>query len=163
MAHLKPPCVEHLCEEALPMRFDDHYIPGHGKVGLSARSATSARLSRVHKQHRRRRVLDWRSSGRGAAWLARLLGVQEVPGSNPGGPTKYLKKLQTRDLSRPAVWRPVLHLNQADFPGPLYSHRNPTNPTFGIGWSMSGSPNFPPVNPTDLHTKPDIERALNAC
>jgi hypothetical protein len=27
------------------------------------------------------------SSGRGAAWLARLLGVQEVPGSNPGGPT----------------------------------------------------------------------------
>jgi hypothetical protein len=26
-------------------------------------------------------------SGRGAAWLARLLGVQEVPGSNPGGPT----------------------------------------------------------------------------
>ena len=34
-------------------------------------------------------------SGRGAAWLARLLGVQEVPGSNPGGPTKVLKDLQT--------------------------------------------------------------------
>ena len=30
------------------------------------------------------------TSGRGAAWLARLLGVQEVPGSNPGGPTKFL-------------------------------------------------------------------------
>ena len=30
------------------------------------------------------------SSGCGAAWLARLLGVQEVPGSNPGSPTKYL-------------------------------------------------------------------------
>jgi hypothetical protein len=29
-------------------------------------------------------------SGRGAAWLARLLGVQEVPGSNPGGPTKSI-------------------------------------------------------------------------
>jgi hypothetical protein len=29
-------------------------------------------------------------SGRGAAWLARLLGVQEVPGSNPGGPTSFL-------------------------------------------------------------------------
>jgi hypothetical protein len=29
-----------------------------------------------------------KNSGRGAAWLARLLGVQEVPGSNPGGPTK---------------------------------------------------------------------------
>ena len=28
-----------------------------------------------------------KASGRGAAWLARLLGVQEVPGSNPGGPT----------------------------------------------------------------------------
>ena len=27
-------------------------------------------------------------SGCGAAWLARLLGVQEVPGSNPGSPTK---------------------------------------------------------------------------
>jgi hypothetical protein len=33
----------------------------------------------------------WRTighSGRGAAWLARLLGVQEVPSSNLGGPTK---------------------------------------------------------------------------
>ena len=38
------------------------------------------------------------SSGRGAAWLARLLGVQEVPGSNPGGPTKYLTELHTRAL-----------------------------------------------------------------
>ena len=26
-------------------------------------------------------------SGRSAAWLARLLGGQEVPGSNPGAPT----------------------------------------------------------------------------
>jgi hypothetical protein len=33
-----------------------------------------------------------RLSGRGAAWLARLLGVQEVPGSNPGGPTKSITK-----------------------------------------------------------------------
>ena len=31
------------------------------------------------------RMID---SGCGAAWLARLLGVQEVPGSNPGSPTK---------------------------------------------------------------------------
>jgi hypothetical protein len=29
-------------------------------------------------------------SGCGAAWLARLLGVQEVPGSNPGSPTNPL-------------------------------------------------------------------------
>jgi hypothetical protein len=34
-------------------------------------------------------------SGCGAAWLARLLGVQEVPGSNPGSPTKFLIELQT--------------------------------------------------------------------
>jgi hypothetical protein len=34
------------------------------------------------------------SSGRGAAWLARLLGVQEVPSSNLGGPTKFLKHLE---------------------------------------------------------------------
>src|SRR5579885_2881811 len=40
-------------------------------------------------------------SGRGAAWLARLLGVQEVPGSNPGGPTKELKELQILTSSRP--------------------------------------------------------------
>jgi hypothetical protein len=33
-------------------------------------------------------------SGRGAAWLARLLGVQEVPGSNPGGPTKSTLQYQ---------------------------------------------------------------------
>ncbi len=32
-------------------------------------------------------LLESGGSGRGAAWLARLLGVQEVPGSNPGGPT----------------------------------------------------------------------------
>ena len=36
-------------------------------------------------------------SGCGAAWLARLLGVQEVPGSNPGSPTKPLKDLQSAD------------------------------------------------------------------
>ncbi len=35
-------------------------------------------------------------SGCGAAWLARLLGVQEVPGSNPGSPTKKARDLQTR-------------------------------------------------------------------
>jgi hypothetical protein len=29
-----------------------------------------------------------------------LLGVQEVPGSNPGGPTKFLKDLQTSDLPK---------------------------------------------------------------
>ena len=28
-------------------------------------------------------------SGRSAAWLARFLGVEEVPSSNLGGPTKF--------------------------------------------------------------------------
>ena len=42
-------------------------------------------------------ALEWKSSGRGAAWLARLLGVQEVPGSNPGGPTKRIKKIEPRN------------------------------------------------------------------
>jgi hypothetical protein len=46
-------------------------------------------------------------SGRGAAWLARLLGVQEVRGSNPRGPTKFLKHLQTADLPKVAFWSPT--------------------------------------------------------
>ena len=46
-------------------------------------------------------------SGRGAAWLARLLGVQEVPSSNLGGPTKFLKDLQTPTLFGLAVWSPT--------------------------------------------------------
>ncbi len=39
-------------------------------------------------------------SGRGAAWLARLLGVQEVPGSNPGGPTNLPYKYSFRGFVR---------------------------------------------------------------
>jgi hypothetical protein len=35
-------------------------------------------------------------SGCGAAWLARLLGVQEVPSSNLGSPTKFFKGLQAK-------------------------------------------------------------------
>ncbi len=46
------------------------------------------------------------SSGCGAAWLARLLGVQEVPGSNPGSPTKFLIDLQPGKPSRRGVWSP---------------------------------------------------------
>ena len=54
-------------------------------------------------------------SGRGAAWLARLLGVQEVPSSNLGGPTKFLKDLQTTNL-RSVALLPLLTI-AADFIG----------------------------------------------
>ena len=33
--------------------------------------------------------------------------MQEVPGSNPGGPTKYLKDLQTVEPSEVAFWSPT--------------------------------------------------------
>ena len=36
-----------------------------------------------------------------------LLGVQEVPSSNLGSPTKFLKELQTSDLSEAPVWSPT--------------------------------------------------------
>src|ERR1700735_3244951 len=48
-----------------------HQHPGITDAGTSA-EAVCARMN---------------YSGCGAAWLARLLGVQEVPGSNPGSPT----------------------------------------------------------------------------
>src|SRR5205814_8901326 len=38
------------------------------------------------------------STGRGAAWLARLAGAQEVPGSNPGAPTYFLRRLYSRSI-----------------------------------------------------------------
>ena len=46
-------------------------------------------------------------SGCGAAWLARLLGVQEVPSSNLGGPTKEFKDLQTAVAADVLFWRPT--------------------------------------------------------
>jgi hypothetical protein len=36
-----------------------------------------------------------------------LLGVQEVPGSNPGGPTKFFKELQIVDTPEVAFWSPT--------------------------------------------------------
>jgi hypothetical protein len=38
--------------------------------------------------------------------VARLLGVQEVVGSNPASPTKYLIDLQTRDQPHSGLWSP---------------------------------------------------------
>jgi hypothetical protein len=59
-------------------------------------------------------------SGRGAAWLARLLGVQEVRGSNPRGPTKFLKHLQTADLPK---WRFGVQLESKMDAGRHHSRR----------------------------------------
>ena len=41
------------------------------------------------------------SSGRGAAWLARLLGVQEVASSNLAGPTSQIRGLYANNGGRP--------------------------------------------------------------
>src|ERR1035438_2092606 len=45
-------------------------------------------------------------SGCGAAWLARLLGVQEVPSSNLGSPTKLLKDIWTLLPLHSGFWSP---------------------------------------------------------
>jgi hypothetical protein len=90
-----------------------------------------------------------RSSGCGAAWLARLLGVQEVPSSNLGSPTKTLHRLtevcNTPDLllesnleskkGRQRSSRPPFlgladsRISTLESSRPLSSCRNPTNPT----------------------------------
>jgi hypothetical protein len=64
------------------------------------RSAGVAHPGPAHAAQRKsarapvRKTSTIEASGCGAAWLARLLGVQEVPGSNPGSPTKFPKDLQ---------------------------------------------------------------------
>ncbi|MCU1338007.1 MAG: hypothetical protein JWO19_3588 [Bryobacterales bacterium] len=68
---------------------------GHGWDGLAAGVAGPNAVS-LHTAMvaRSKREVNCGQGGRlihsgcGAAWLARLLGVQEVPGSNPGSPTK---------------------------------------------------------------------------
>ena len=55
------------------------------RVGTGQTAFTRAAKSASGKASPRRR--DAVASGCSAAWLARLLGVQEVPGSNPGIPT----------------------------------------------------------------------------
>jgi hypothetical protein len=54
-----------------------------------------------------------------------VLGVQEVPGSNPGGPTKSLKELQTSirpdipsGVRLVAVWSPILVSSPRSFACP---------------------------------------------
>ena len=63
-------------------------------------------------------------SGCGAAWLARLLGVQEVPSSNLGGPTKSLKDLQTPTLRTRGLessWSPKV---DAGRPPPVHKEKS---------------------------------------
>ena len=84
-------------------------------------------------------------SGCGAAWLARLLGVQEVPSSNLGSPTKFLNDLEPEHFLVNRFWSPLgvqkwpsaaallrTHQKLLEFLGPLSCYRNPTNPTFRI-------------------------------
>src|ERR1035438_5452011 len=86
---------------------------GQAVAHTSARIAVPKRIGPLYDERDQdplRGDAVWRTmedSGRGAAWLARLLGVQEVPSSNLGGPTKFLKGLQTPVLLDPAVWSPT--------------------------------------------------------
>jgi hypothetical protein len=122
------------------------------------------------------------ASGCGAAWLARLLGVQEVPGSNPGSPTKFLKHVQPADLpiavcgvqpeSIPGrqnapdssvfglVSVPEIHRLISLRLSPLYKTRQTRQIASKAlkpkGRRLSGRPNFPTKNPTNGCRKPDI-------
>jgi len=72
-----------------------------------------------------------------------LVGVQEVPSSNLGGPTKFLKDLQPKHSPQAAFWSPIGVQNGRQ-PKGLPAHekhcsnpwrlsppiKNPTNPTF---------------------------------
>ena len=91
-------------------------------------------------------------SGRGAAWLARLLGVQEVPGSNPGGPTSLIKELHRPNPHTLTRWSPTGVQNGRQFRTPngfsaasgvlevvTHNPHNTQNP--------SGGPALPPILP----------------
>ena len=80
-------------------------------------------------------------SGCGAAWLARLLGVQEVPSSNLGSPTKFLKDLETGPFPVSEFWSPLgvqkwpsaaellrAHKKLLKYLGPLSSYKKPDKP-----------------------------------
>jgi hypothetical protein len=64
-------------------------------------------------------------SGCGAAWLARLLGVQEVPGSNPGSPTNPFKELPTFSTTKLGLllFRASVPLIPLEFQGEIEAPR----------------------------------------
>ncbi len=98
-------------------------------------------------------LLESIASGRGAAWLARLLGVQEVPGSNPGGPTKRFKDLQTTPTSRTPSWSPFGVHSESTlygvYPFSLATTARPLIPTGWYPWGTWG----PSIRPCSLVEK----------
>src|SRR5262245_20978514 len=57
----------------------------------------SALANRSSACHNRDRQICRIVTGRGAAWLARLLGVQEVVGSNPAVPIRFANREESRE------------------------------------------------------------------
>src|ERR1035437_5969377 len=115
--------------------------------------------------------------------VSRLLGVQEVPSSNLGSPTKFLKELQTRDPLQVAFWSPtgVQNWTPAVSPGllgcflsalnsPELSTPRKTRQTRQFAANLlimlikyvSGSPRNPTRNPTYYPGKPDKSPARPA-
>ena len=121
-------------------------------------------------------------SGCGAAWLARLLGVQEVPSSNLGSPTKFLKDLRTRNPPQVASWSPtgvqnwtpayspaavgprcfLSALNSPELSTPRKTRQTrqfASNSLIMRIRCVSGSPRNPTTNPTTCPRKPDKSAA----
>ena len=116
-------------------------------------------------------------SGCGAAWLARLLGVQEVPSSNLGSPTKFLKDLQTIEhflaspfgvhlesksgRRRPSFFEPIKNCSNSWGLSPPIKTRQTrhfgSNRLILFGKSMSGSLKKPDIHPTFPAKNPTFE------
>ena len=119
-----------------------------------------------------------------------MLGVQEVPSSNLGSPTKFLKELQARDPPQVAFWSPTGVQNWTPAPssagggfqwllGCFLSTRNSPelstprktrqtrqfafNSLITLVKCVSGSPRNPTINPTNCPRKPDKSPARPGC
>ena len=88
-------------------------------------------------------------SGRGAAWLARLLGVQEVPSSNLGGPTNFLNP-----SFGAARYRALPHLVTGI----------PATAQFVVGWPVSGAgiPSGTTIKSVDSSSQVTLSAAVSA-
>jgi hypothetical protein len=103
--------------------------------------------------------------------------VQEVPGSNPGSPTKFLKDLEPADHPNPLVWSPTgVQIRRLQIASSLFSadfscwwqislglsHPEKTRQIASKslksdGEPLSGNAVFPTKNPTNAMAKPDIQ------